>query len=655
MSTNFKNHIERKAKAQSTIKAYTANGVGIDKDTKAFLKDSEDCNIAVIRLPTFQAVTPSPSSALNALAILLANDLGDSTIAIKYIHVRKAQRDKLHATALLKYFVSEFSQTKTVHLTEASGFDSIRLWLKAGFQVQEWSETSIRLLYANEDDASQYIASFSNELSESDNEWARTTLFELVKEEEEKVSVVKKIVEPSSRKRTLGDTGEAEAKKPRGPPPKSKITGERMVWRSGKWEEPPEVMEVDEASVRKQKSAGRPKGRAPNSKITGRPMIWLDGAWVEDDDTLHPGCIKATCPGSNAAKCSKGQGPRLARQQKKEVESDSSDEEEDEDKEVTNSKSDALVAIKRNLPSKAFFLYCNNKREKVQLEMPDAPSEDISNTLADKWLIISEERRKKYTEQVSGLGPGSSPKLALQMWYYNEYNGWEDDGEEEEEEDGEEEEEEKPIVPASIASANAVAQGLSLPEQTDEEFVSFPPSDDRVDSNGILRKEPEDKEEFTFEMSNPGNEKMIELDGESFVARSFSACSVNGVSLQKGETIYLTPDEKDEACEIATVIGFYRNEKDKEDFVDVQWCFRPDHLTVTPPSLVGAREIFPTRGASDLVPLEQFEGKCQLTAFDSDTDMTAHTFPSHSYFCRYYFAPSTNTFDPIESDCELVD
>ena len=101
---------------------------------------------------------------------------------------------------------------------------------------------------------------------------------------------------------------------------------------------------------------------------------------------------------------------------------------------------------------------------------------------------------------------------------------------------------------------------------------------------------------------------MIELDGESFMARSFSSCSVNGVSLQKGETIYLAPDEKDEPCEIATVIGFYRNEKDKEDFVDVQWCFRPDHLTVTPPSLVGAREIFPTQGASDLVPLDQFEG-----------------------------------------------
>jgi hypothetical protein len=609
MSTKFKHHTERSDKARTTIKAYTTNSTGIDKETKTIIKNLEGSEIAIIRLPTFQSVTPSPSSALNAMAILLADNVPDG-ITVKYIHVRRAHRDKKHATALL-HFISEFAHQKImVQLTSASGFDTILLWLKAGFQVQEWSETSIFLQYMDKRDVSHYITSFVNDLLRSDNEWARTTLLELVKEGEEKEPVLEKIAKPVSIKHTIEGSTERAAKT-------------------------------------------RPRGRAPNSNVTKRPMVWVNGAWAESippgDNDYPTDLIKATR--TVAAKGPRGNKKKGALANTVCV--DSSDEEEDEM--IENARSEARAAIKRNLPNKAFFLYCNNKRAKVQSNKPYASRECISDTLADKWLAITDERRKKYVEQTTHNGPGSSESLALHMRYYGEYK---EEAEESEEEVAEVAEvvEEKSSVAHFTSSTISAAQGLSPPPpKTDEEFVPFPPADDRVDSNGILRKEPDDKEDMVFELSEPGDEKMIDLDGRSFRARFFSSCSVNGVPLLKGETIYLLPDEKDESCEIASVNGFYRNEENGDNFVDAQWCFRPEHLTVAVPFPRCAQEVFLSRGASDLISLDQFEGKCNLTAVDVGTDAKDLTFPPHSYFYRYHFTPNTNSIDPVESYGEIVD
>lgn len=54
-------------------------------------------------------------------------------------------------------------------------------------------------------------------------------------------------------------------------------------------------------------------------------------------------------------------------------------------------------------PLSAFLLYCNNKRDKVRAENPDASMVDVTRILAEKWKGISDERRTKYNAEAADL------------------------------------------------------------------------------------------------------------------------------------------------------------------------------------------------------------------------------------------------------------
>lgn len=54
-------------------------------------------------------------------------------------------------------------------------------------------------------------------------------------------------------------------------------------------------------------------------------------------------------------------------------------------------------------PPSAYLLYCNNKREKVKGENPEAPVTEIMKILGVKWKGISAERKAKYEAEAKVL------------------------------------------------------------------------------------------------------------------------------------------------------------------------------------------------------------------------------------------------------------
>ena len=108
-------------------------------------------------------------------------------------------------------------------------------------------------------------------------------------------------------------------------------------------------------------------------------------------------------------------------------------------------------------PPSGYLLYCNNKREKVKQENPDASATDMMKILAEKWKGISDERRQKYEAEAAALkaeydkkkaalkaalgGGSSGPAKKKQKVSKEEDNeGDEDEDEEDEEEGGEDDE-----------------------------------------------------------------------------------------------------------------------------------------------------------------------------------------------------------------------
>jgi hypothetical protein len=108
-------------------------------------------------------------------------------------------------------------------------------------------------------------------------------------------------------------------------------------------------------------------------------------------------------------------------------------------------------------PPSGYLLYCNNKREKVKQENPDASATDMMKILAEKWKGISDERRQKYEAEAAALkaeydkkkaalkaalgGGSSGPAKKKQKVNKEEDNEGDEDEEEEDEEEGGEDDE----------------------------------------------------------------------------------------------------------------------------------------------------------------------------------------------------------------------
>jgi|EP00900_Chrysochromulina_parva_P005184 hypothetical protein len=108
-------------------------------------------------------------------------------------------------------------------------------------------------------------------------------------------------------------------------------------------------------------------------------------------------------------------------------------------------------------PPSGYLLYCNNKREKVKQENPDASATDMMKILAEKWKGISDERRQKYEAEAAALkaeydkkkaalkaalgGGSSGPAKKKQKVSKEEDNEGDEDEEEEDEEEGGEDDE----------------------------------------------------------------------------------------------------------------------------------------------------------------------------------------------------------------------
>ena len=72
--------------------------------------------------------------------------------------------------------------------------------------------------------------------------------------------------------------------------------------------------------------------------------------------------------------------------------------------------SGGVPGLKR--PLNAFMLYCNNKRDKVRAENPEASVAEIGKILGEKWRGISAERKANYEAQAKELKAEYEAKLA---------------------------------------------------------------------------------------------------------------------------------------------------------------------------------------------------------------------------------------------------
>jgi len=75
-------------------------------------------------------------------------------------------------------------------------------------------------------------------------------------------------------------------------------------------------------------------------------------------------------------------------------------------------KGKASPANKIKRPLSAYFLYCNNKRDKVRAENPGASVGEIAKILGAKWKSISDERKANYMKQAAELKAEYDAKVA---------------------------------------------------------------------------------------------------------------------------------------------------------------------------------------------------------------------------------------------------
>lgn len=164
--------------ARNLIKDYSSQKYGINgTETADITRLAEEVNIVIVRVLRAKLVLQLGGNPVGkeALGVLCAVRRADTSIDIKYLHVRRAMRGKSHATAMVNGLMKEFPRA-SLTVEQASCATSQALWDYWGFRT--CSDSSFLRFSVNNDedgscaevetpDQAPSNVSNGNELSES--------------------------------------------------------------------------------------------------------------------------------------------------------------------------------------------------------------------------------------------------------------------------------------------------------------------------------------------------------------------------------------------------------------------------------------------------------------------------------------------------------
>lgn len=106
-----------------------------------------------------------------------------------------------------------------------------------------------------------------------------------------------------------------------------------------------------------------------------------------------------------------------------------------------------------------------------------------------------------------------------------------------------------------------------------------PPITGRLDGKGLLLVDPGDELKDTIWFGEASGYEIKEPEEDKKgLATLFESVMCGEELISVGDCIYLTPDEKDEPCEIAKVTAMYELDETAEKYLEVKWFWRPEHI-----------------------------------------------------------------------------
>jgi hypothetical protein len=174
----------------------------------------------------------------------------------------------------------------------------------------------------------------------------------------------------------------------------------------------------------------------------------------------------------------------------------------------------------------------------------------------------------------------------------------------------------------------------------------------RLDPKGVLLEEPGNgvKESSWVGPSKGQRTAVIEPGQPPQRVRAFAAVQIDGQQVSVGDCVYLTPDNKDEPCEIARVCDMFEADQTADKHIEVQWFWRPEHIVMPHTMEVSEREVFLSE-TLDTNPIEAFECRCSVVQLRESDPVPVSPHEPHTFFyCRTY-DPIHSTFK-VASGCE---
>lgn len=621
-------HVERDAKAAAMLKAYLSNRVGIGNDVREEMKGLDTCNMSMIRIPTFQATSLSPMSAFSSVAIVVGDcDTQGTCLTIRYVHVRDKHQGKGHGASLIQELMQRNISLK-VDMNSEDFFNTFEFWISQGFRIKsdDSTETSYRLVLTTQDlppHPRDYLVQLQESLEASTE--LKNKVSSVLEECYHCESHLSSSPPPLASSPPVPEGNSHDASKSKTSSPSSSSLAQSKSKKRPR--------EEKDSSSSSPLSIKRPVGRAPLSKRTGEPMVWVDGMWQEALGLNEPGPVQSPGgPSSKVARCSKDQGPRAVMKKKppQSLQPSSASPQplaqlpiiqedlDDVDMDMEIALWDARIARSEvaEAERKAFFMYCNAKRDKVVGGLTEVDHEIISKVLAEKWRGISEERRNKYMETAQTTGPGTCPVLSLQMHY----------------------------LASELSQCKSSTVVVPPPHEEKEE-----------EENDLLHRVPDPITDDTLledECDCPQPKETI-----PFPIQCFETCRMDGTTYKLGDAIYTNPVG---AKYDVVLIGYFcRDLQSGKEFAVVTNTARPEDLPSYPFLYANRELVLDGSSKTHLLPLHDMFGKCTLVHHDPDLEMDVSTLPPHTYFFQttYQWDSHDNTFvyDKAEVDSEVID
>lgn len=174
---------------------------------------------------------------------------------------------------------------------------------------------------------------------------------------------------------------------------------------------------------------------------------------------------------------------------------------------------------------------------------------------------------------------------------------------------------------------------------------------ERVDADGFLLADPNGARATMCTLFNSLSKRMmveVDDDGTTFMCTQYTGATINGNAFEVGDAIYLTPDGQGDPCEIGRIAAFFKSDDSGDDsgddFVQVQWFWRPEHLVASPFMSVHTREIF-LSSTMDVQPIDAIEQLCTVIRSDGDDGGAELDLSEpHTFFFRRMYDTDSQTF-----------